>query len=98
MSNSKLSQAEHQLMDSAAQSLDHAIESTRRVAGDWAQQGVAGVREATHDLQDKARQASASTVHYIQHDPLKAMLMAAATGAVLMALVGLMSRSSHPRA
>lgn len=37
--------------------------------------------------------ASDTTVNYIREEPVKAVLMAAATGAALMALVSLVARS-----
>jgi len=58
-----------------------------------AQRGVDAVRDSTHQLRERAVQASDTTAAYIRHDPVKSMLIAAATGAALMALVGLMSRS-----
>jgi hypothetical protein len=44
-------------------------------------------------LRDKALRASDNTVGYIKDEPVKAMLIAAATGAALMALVSLITRS-----
>ena len=60
-----------------------------------AQRGVNAVRDSSQQLRDRAVRASDSTVMYIKDEPLKAMLIAAATGAALMALVGLLSRSRH---
>jgi ElaB/YqjD/DUF883 family membrane-anchored ribosome-binding protein len=56
---------------------------------------VAAVKESTQQLREKAVQASDTTVSYIRDEPIKAMLIAAATGAALMALVGLLGRSSR---
>lgn len=58
-----------------------------------AQLGVDSVREASQQLRDKALRASDNTVNYIKDEPVKALLIAAATGAALMAMVSLMSRS-----
>ena len=60
-----------------------------------AQRGAEAVRETSQQLRDKAQQASDSTVTYIRDEPVKSMLIAAATGAALMGLLGLMSRSHH---
>jgi len=60
-----------------------------------AQRGADAVRGGSQQLRDQARHASDSTVTYIKDEPVKAVLIAAATGAVLMALVSLMSRSRH---
>lgn len=64
-------------------------------AEDAARRGMAAVKESTQQLREKAVQATDSTVTYIKDDPIKAMLIAAATGAALMALVSLMGRSSR---
>jgi len=53
------------------------------------------VRETSAQLRDRALRAQDTTVGYIRDEPVKAMLIAAATGAVLMALIGLMGRSRH---
>ena len=51
------------------------------------------VRDTSAQLREKAMQASDTTVGYIRNEPVKSMLIAAATGAALMALVSLLSRS-----
>lgn len=58
-----------------------------------AHRGLDAIRESSHQLSEKTHHASDSTVHYIKEQPLKAMLIAAATGAALMAVVSVMSRS-----
>lgn len=58
-----------------------------------ARRGVDAVRDTSAQLRDQAVKASDATVGYIRDEPMKAMLIAAATGAALMALVSLMSRS-----
>lgn len=60
-----------------------------------AQRGLDAVRETSQGLRDSAYRATDQTVGYIKDEPLKAMLIAAATGAALMALVGMLSRSNH---
>ena len=64
-------------------------------AGALAQRSVDALRDGTQQLRDKALRASDSTVNYVREEPVKAMLIAAATGAALMALVNLMSGSRH---
>ena len=64
-------------------------------AGALAQRSFDALRDATQQLRDKALRASDSTVNYVKEEPVKAMLIAAATGAALMALVNLMSGSRH---
>ena len=60
-----------------------------------AQRSVDALRDGTQQLRDKALRASDSTVNFVKEEPVKAMLIAAATGAALMALVNLMSGSRH---
>lgn len=57
------------------------------------QRGVDSVRQGSQQLVDSAHQASARTRDYVQHEPVKALLIAAATGAALMALLSLVQRS-----
>lgn len=73
----------------AAPLLNRAAEQASALA----QRGVDSVRDTSQQLRDKAVRASDSTVNYIKDEPVKAMLIAAATGAALMALVSLMSHS-----
>jgi ElaB/YqjD/DUF883 family membrane-anchored ribosome-binding protein len=75
------------LRSSAAPALSRVAEQ----AGAFTQSGVDAVLNGSHHLADKARQASDGTVRYIQHEPLKSVLIAAATGAALMALVSLVA-------
>lgn len=60
-----------------------------------ARRGADVVRDTSAQLRDKATKAQETTVGYIQDEPVKAMLIAAATGAALMALISLVTRSSN---
>lgn len=64
-------------------------------AATLARRGMDAVREGSHQLRDKARHATDTTTSYIRDEPVKSMLIAAAVGAALMALVGLLSRRHH---
>jgi ElaB/YqjD/DUF883 family membrane-anchored ribosome-binding protein len=59
-----------------------------------AQRGVDAVRDRSLQVREQALRASDSTLNYIKDEPVKAVLIAAATGAVLMALIGLWRKSS----
>lgn len=74
----------------AAALVDHAGQT----AGALAQRGARVLRDTSLGLRDSAQRASDSTAMYIKDEPLKSMLIAAATGAALMALVGMLTRSS----
>ena len=53
---------------------------------------AAAMRNGSQHLREKAVQASDSTIGYIKDEPVKAMLIAAATGAALMAMLSLLTR------
>ena len=57
----------------------------------WAHRGIDAVHDGALQLRNKAQSGSDATVLYIQREPIKSVLIAAATGAALMALLGLMS-------
>lgn len=57
------------------------------------QRGVDSVHDTSQQLRDRAQYASDKTVNYIKKEPIKAILIAAAVGAVFMTLVGLISHS-----
>ncbi len=78
-----LSNSVHDLRDQANKTTEQATAMMHR--------GVDAVRDTSLQLRDRAQRASDGTVSYIQHEPVKAVLIAAATGAALMALVSLMT-------
>jgi ElaB/YqjD/DUF883 family membrane-anchored ribosome-binding protein len=72
------------------------VDRVTEQASTLAQRGLDAVSDTSRRLRDKALNVSDHTVQYIQTEPYKAVLIAAATGAALMALVALISRSrSH---
>ena len=84
-----LSGSVHEMRDMAVPALNR----TGEQIGALAQRGVDAVRGGSRQLRDSAQRASDTTVGYIKDEPVKAVLIAAATGAALMALIGLMTRS-----
>lgn len=60
-----------------------------------ARRGIEAVRDTSQQLREKAMRASDNAVGYVKDEPIKAMLIAAATGAALMGLIALLSRSSR---
>jgi len=73
------------------------LNRTTEQASELAQRGVDSVLDTSHQLKEKALRASHNSVNYIKEEPVKSMLIAAATGAALMALVSLVSRSRDHR-
>ena len=84
-------ESNNQLIDRAAIATDQAAANAMGAA----QRGVAAVRDGSHHLVDRAVHAGDSTVAYIRDEPVKSMLIAAATGAALMALLGIFTRTGH---
>lgn len=66
-------------------------------ASAMAHRGLDSVRDTAQQLRDKAYRASDDTVNYVKDEPLKAFVIAVATGAVLIALFSLFRRSSGRR-
>jgi ElaB/YqjD/DUF883 family membrane-anchored ribosome-binding protein len=58
-----------------------------------ARRGMEAVRDTSQQLRERALQASDMTVSYVKDEPIKAMLIAAATGALLMGIISMLSRS-----
>lgn len=57
----------------------------------FAQHGINSVRDTSRQLRNKAQRASDHTLNYIQDEPVKSILIAAAVGVVFMSLVSLIS-------
>ena len=87
----RLSEKVESVRDQAAPVIDRLSSQVETAA----RRGVDAVRDTSVQLRDKALKVSDDTVGYIREEPVKAMLIAAATGAALMALVGLLSRSRN---
>jgi ElaB/YqjD/DUF883 family membrane-anchored ribosome-binding protein len=78
---------------SAPRSADKTLDKLAEQASALAQRGVDAVRDRSLQARDQALRASDSTLNYIKDEPVKAVLIAAATGAALMALIGLLRKS-----
>ena len=95
-----------QIANEALEALTEAMDTLRHQAGPLAesatnevasltQRGLKSVRDGSHQLRLQAEHVSEGTVSYIRHEPMKSVLIAAATGAALMALISLTSHSRH---
>ncbi len=62
-----------------------------------ARRGIARARDAADTARQKAAQAGESTVGYIQDQPVKSVLIAAATGAAIAAVVAWATRPTSKR-
>ncbi len=88
----------NQKMDGAADAMKSLHDQTAPLldrASEVAKRGVNAARDTSNEMIAKANRATETTVSYIKDEPVKSMLMAAATGAALMAMLSLMSRSSR---
>lgn len=65
---------------------------------DLTRRGIERARETGATVKDKVSTAGDRSVAYIRDEPVKSILIAAATGAAVAALVGWLSRSRAPRA
>jgi ElaB/YqjD/DUF883 family membrane-anchored ribosome-binding protein len=70
------------------------LERAGEQASALAQRGVDAVRDRSLQVREQALRASDSTLNYIKDEPVKAVLIAAAAGAALMALLGLLRKST----
>ena len=84
-----LAEEAHDAVDAAVPVIDRLVKNAESLA----RRGIDGARDGSQQLRDRAVRATDSTVSYIKDEPLKAMLIAAATGAALMALMALLNRS-----
>jgi len=81
----------------AFDSLADRVQDLSQQASVLAHHGVDSVRDTSQQLRDKALRASDNTLNYIKDEPVKSVLIAAATGAALMALICLTARSRDRR-
>lgn len=86
-----LSNTVQEVRDQAAPAYDRLKGQTQ----DLANRGMEALRDTSRQVRDTATKASDQTLGYIKDEPLKAVLIAAATGAALMALISLMGRSNN---
>ena len=95
-------QVANHALDSLAESVQGArqqvsplLNRATEQASAMAHRSLEAVRLGSQQLRDKALHATDTTASYIKHDPIKSVLIAAAAGAALMALVSLLSRSRN---
>ncbi len=89
----------HNGIEAVSDSLGQAQNDTRNAARnlahetEWmAQRSMDALRSGAHQLQHQATHLKNTAVHYVQQEPVKALLTAAAVGAALMAALRVISR------
>lgn len=85
----RLGETVDSVRDRVAPSIDRLSQQAETVT----RRGIDAVRDSSTQLRKKAAQLSDTTVGHIRDEPLKAVLIAAAAGAALMAWVVLASRT-----
>lgn len=73
------------------------VEAFGERAGSMAQGSLNAVREASQQLAHGAQRYGQQGVVYVREEPVKSVLLAAAAGAAIAALVGLAARSYYRR-
>jgi len=66
-------------------------------AEDLARRGLKAVRERSEQLRTQALRTWDGTIDYIKDEPVKAVLIAAAAGAALVAIISVLNRSNGAR-
>jgi ElaB/YqjD/DUF883 family membrane-anchored ribosome-binding protein len=84
-------EAAHQAVDRLADGAERLAANTDRLA----QRSADALRESSVHLRERARHAADSTIVQIRQEPLKAVLIAGAVGALLGVLFSVMGRSRH---
>jgi ElaB/YqjD/DUF883 family membrane-anchored ribosome-binding protein len=77
--------------DTVISDAEKELKSVTEQASAMAHRSVDAMRDSSVQVRETAKRVSDETVNYIKGDPVKAMLIAAATGAALMAMISLMS-------
>ncbi len=79
-----------QLRDEATPALEKASAKAQEIG----QKGIDALADTSKQLRDRASEASDAAVAYAKDEPMKALLIAAAAGALLMGLLSMMVRSN----
>lgn len=93
MFTNKLVDTSHDLITQTSKAADQALKATQSLAND----ALENVLNTSHQLRLKAGHASDSAVSYVKNEPVKSILIAAAAGAALMALISLLGSSRSRR-
>lgn len=78
-------------LDATRAQADSALQQLAHETSALGHRSMDALRESSQQLREKSQHARQATADYIQHEPIKSMLMAAAVGAALMGLVALFS-------
>jgi ElaB/YqjD/DUF883 family membrane-anchored ribosome-binding protein len=79
--------------DDGSSPTDQTAQSLHADAISRGERGAHAVRSRIRQARDSAQRASRDTANYVKNEPIKAILIALAVGALLSAVVGRMFRS-----
>ena len=82
-------------LETAGNSVAHQASSALEKASDLSHRGAEAIREGAAQVREKAHNIGEHAVGYIQEKPVQSVLIAAATGATLMALLSLIARGAR---
>ena len=82
------------IADTAA-SVPQAVERAAERATDAARLGTHKLQQGTQQVKAQLSQVTDSAIAYVKDEPVRAMLIAAAAGAALMALASLLGRARY---
>ena len=84
-------------IDGLREAVPSAISRATAQAEDLTRRGLERARQASATVREQATRVSDQTVGYIKDEPVKAVLVAAAAGAIAAIVIGWMSRSRNSR-
>lgn len=92
----KLAKRAAEQVEDAADDVTSRVDTTIARASEMARQSMDWVRDGRERVKNEVSRASDRTVDYIRHEPVRSVLAAAATGALVYALVqALRGRRDH---
>ncbi len=105
-SASRVIHSTQQAADQALEGLDHKVKHLREQASpryedaaqrtqELADHGMQTVRDTSRRLRESAHHVADGTRQYVRAEPVKSVLIAAATGALLMGVASLLARSGR---
>mgnify|MGYP000045849802 CR=1 FL=1 len=82
----KSAEALHHTVDSVSNAVHKTVEELNAEAAELMHRSSQTLHEQTEHLRTQVKQVREKTLDYIQHEPVKAVFIAAATGAALVLL------------
>ena len=80
-------------MDKTMDRVKESVDETRTTAQGYIDRGTTAVREGSAKLKDSMSHISDRTATYVHEQPVKSVLMAAAAGAAIAILAGMITHS-----